>query len=132
MKRAGRLQSARATGWVEAFQGKNIVRGYARWFGVDHLCAVKELRALGVSVPREREDQLRVTARNKAIARREAKERKSQAEYPDSDDTFAFIAGYTSGGAPYGVTWEEWGEVERQERDEQGGRGDCCRGSAEQ
>lgn len=23
-----------------------------------------------------------------------------------SDDNFAFIAGYTSGGAPYGITWE--------------------------
>jgi len=25
----------------------------------------------------------------------------------EQDGTFAFIAGYTSGGAPYGVTWEE-------------------------
>lgn len=25
------------------------------------------------------------------------------------DDTFFYIAGYTSGGAPYGVTWEEVG-----------------------
>ena len=25
------------------------------------------------------------------------------------DDRFSFIAGYTSGGAPYGVTWEEMG-----------------------
>ena len=25
------------------------------------------------------------------------------------DDRFAFIAGYTSGGAPYGTTWEEMG-----------------------
>ena len=27
----------------------------------------------------------------------------------DQDDTFFFIAGYTSGGAPYGLTWEEMG-----------------------
>lgn len=27
----------------------------------------------------------------------------------ESDETFAFIAGYTSGGAPYGATWEEMG-----------------------
>lgn len=26
-----------------------------------------------------------------------------------SDENFAFIAGYTSGGAPYGTTWEEVG-----------------------
>lgn len=25
------------------------------------------------------------------------------------DDCFAFIAGYTSGGAPYGLTWEDVG-----------------------
>jgi hypothetical protein len=30
--------------------------------------------------------------------------------YPDSDDTFAYIAGYTAGGFPYGTTWEELGE----------------------
>lgn len=27
----------------------------------------------------------------------------------EQDDTFFFIAGYTSGGAPYGVTWEQKG-----------------------
>ena len=27
----------------------------------------------------------------------------------NQDDTFFYIAGYTSGGAPYGVTWEEMG-----------------------
>lgn len=26
----------------------------------------------------------------------------------DSDASFSFIAGYTSGGAPYGLTWEEF------------------------
>lgn len=30
----------------------------------------------------------------------------------DSDDTFYYIAGYTSGGAPYGVTSEEFGDLE--------------------
>jgi hypothetical protein len=32
---------------------------------------------------------------------------------PESDDQFACIAGYTSGGAPYGITWEEQEEFER-------------------
>lgn len=27
--------------------------------------------------------------------------------FGDSDDTFAFIAGFTEGGAPYGITWDE-------------------------
>lgn len=32
---------------------------------------------------------------------------------PDSDEHFAYIAGYTEGGAPYGVTWEEQEALER-------------------
>jgi len=32
---------------------------------------------------------------------------------PESDEHFADIAGYTSGGAPYGITWEEQEEIER-------------------
>jgi hypothetical protein len=30
----------------------------------------------------------------------------------DQDENFAYIAGYTSGGFPYGVTWQEWEEME--------------------
>ncbi|MEK3988533.1 MULTISPECIES: hypothetical protein [Robertmurraya] len=30
--------------------------------------------------------------------------------YIESDETFAFIAGYTEGGAPYGITHEEMDE----------------------
>lgn len=33
------------------------------------------------------------------------------------DENFAFIAGYTPGGFPYGVTWEEQAEIDRQERE---------------
>ena len=29
--------------------------------------------------------------------------------YPDMDGDFAYIAGYTPGGAPYGVRWEDVG-----------------------
>ena len=29
--------------------------------------------------------------------------------YEDCDGRFAFIVGYTDGGAPYGVMWEEVG-----------------------
>ena len=42
------------------------------------------------------------------------KKRKNTADpckelYSDMDGTFTFIAGYTSGGAPYGLTWEQVG-----------------------
>ena len=40
------------------------------------------------------------------------------------DEYFYFIAGYTSGGFPYGTTWEEAyaeGLLENQDEDKQGG-----------
>ncbi len=36
-------------------------------------------------------------------------QRQKEALHMDQDDSFYFIAGYTSGGAPYGVTWEDMG-----------------------
>lgn len=43
--------------------------------------------------------------------RKPKKKKKSKEVYeePWQDDRFFFIAGYTSGGAPYGVTWKEMG-----------------------
>lgn len=43
---------------------------------------------------------------------KKSKRKKKQEEFEEnlfeSDDTFAFIVDYTSGGAPYGVTWEDY------------------------
>ena len=47
-------------------------------------------------------------------ARKLKKAEATQKHDPDSDETFAYIAGYTSNGVPYGVTWEEMDELERQ------------------
>ncbi len=74
MTRSARLASAKATGWVEKYPGKNLVRGYARWFGVDLVCALTELRALGVKIDHEREKQIRVTIANRARERKEQRE----------------------------------------------------------
>lgn len=40
------------------------------------------------------------------LKRKQAQEMMAQM---DQNEDFFFIAGYTSGGAPYGVTWEEMG-----------------------
>ena len=48
----------------------------------------------------------------KRAARKRKKAKKAEQEQqrlPEQDDRFFYIAGYTSGGAPYGVTWEEMG-----------------------
>jgi hypothetical protein len=114
MNRAARLQSAAATSWVKNYRGKNIVRGgYCRWFGVDALCAVVELRALGVPIDAEREQELRNAAESRAKAKAERKRSQKMNQEQamrDSNGTYQFISGYSPGGVPEGVTWEEAGE----------------------
>ena len=49
-------------------------------------------------------------ARRRAKKKKLKKQQERLSALPDwQDDRFFFIAGYTSGGAPYGVTWEEMG-----------------------
>lgn len=49
------------------------------------------------------------------MPKRPPKKRAPEQLAPDSDEHFAHIAGYTAGGAPYGVTWEEMEALERRE-----------------
>ena len=116
MTRDGRLRNARSTQWVENYTGGDLVRGYRNWYGVDALMAVMELRMLGVSVSEEREAQVRRTIEQKAAQTAARKERRRLGEeasfWEDRDENFAYIAGYTSGGAAFGVTWDEWEEME--------------------
>jgi len=114
MDRKARLQHVESTGWIGKYRGKNIIKGYCKWFAVDLVCAIIELRKMGVSISEEREAQIRESVQAHADARRRRKQvvarKRFEALYADCDGTYAFIAGYTSGGAPYGVTWEELGE----------------------
>lgn len=105
-KRAQRLQSARI--WIIKYEGKNIVKGYTKHFAVDIMCAIAELQLLGHKFTDEYINSVRKNIESKKIKQREKKEKDLEGLlYSDSDDTFYFIAGYTSGGAPYGITWEE-------------------------
>lgn len=56
--------------------------------------------------------------RRQEIRRQRKREReKARCEFElESDETFAFIAGYTVGGVPYGVTHEEMAEIEKLEK----------------
>lgn len=110
--RTDRLQVAKS--WVAAYEGKHLVRSYARWFGVDNLCAIAELRILGQDIPKEYERALRQSIHSISVHRKN-KLLKKQEEYLDEehDPVFAFIAGYTSGGFPYGITHEEMNANEK-------------------
>lgn len=108
MQRPARLQSAKH--WIPTYGGGNIVKGYKNWFGVDLVCAIKELRMLGVKLDEQYVLQALKGHENAIADRQKKKAAKKQAldDLPfDSDEHYYFIAGYTSGGFAYGITWEE-------------------------
>jgi len=107
MNRQARLASAR--NWLMKFSGKNVVRSYANWFGVDLLCAVKELSLCGVPVDPAYVAQLKTTfaSRSSRPPKQPVAEPQSVGYGVDWDENFAYIAGRTEAGFPYGTTWEE-------------------------
>jgi hypothetical protein len=121
MRRAARLQSARS--WLEKYEGKNVVRGYRKRFGVDLACAYKELQMLGLQFdPSVVAARLKSAAADAAARRRKRIERAERTTpygemYADYNETFTYIAGRTSGGVPFGITWGEMKEFEERELD---------------
>ena len=112
-----RLASAKQ--WLASYTGTRLVRSYRKHFGVDWQCAFIELEFLGVEIdPVYKQRVLQSVATERASK----KQRKAQREMrvnnsidPDQDERFAYIAGYTSWGFPYGVTWEEMAMLEQNE-----------------
>ena len=78
----------------------------------------KRLDAYALRVQRDMEAGITLESLTKPPKQKKApkppRKRKKKKREPATteswqDDRFFFIAGYTSGGAPYGVTWEEMG-----------------------
>lgn len=116
--------------WLEDYDisvhGKNIIKAYRKYFHIEPKHALEELKLLNYPLTEEQIQKFHEAERNKAIqeqnkkrkrrekleAKREARRLKKEGvqditeRFPDSDNRFFFITGYTSGGAPYGVTWE--------------------------
>ena len=89
MDRQQRLQSART--FIRNYTGRNIARGYSRWYGVDRRCAVLELQMLGVSLKKDYVTAVFETARlqeERAIAARMEREPVVDAENLDGSDFF--------------------------------------------
>jgi hypothetical protein len=97
--------------WISNYVGSNIVEGYAKWYDVDLACALSELRLNGQEISEDYEGKIQKLITEKkatqALKKRYRAYKKEETEEHFSDDTFAFIAGYTSGGAAYGITHEE-------------------------
>ena len=95
--------------WMPTYNGKNMVRGYAKHFHVDMLCAIKDLEILGVAISDDYKKAIKRSIDDRARLKQKKKElAKSQTdiEYAGFED-FEFIAGFTSGGMPYGLMREE-------------------------
>ncbi len=111
---------ALAPDWVGTYEGKRsrMVNRYRKTFQVDWECAIAELAELGVEHDTIRLAELRETVSGK---RRDHPRQAPLTRWefdayhevePTCDEHFAYIAGYTSGGFPYGISWEEWASEE--------------------
>lgn len=101
MNRKARLQSARY--WLSKYTGNNIIKGYRQHYGVDWFSAIKELRLLGVTLDDSYVTQLQrsVEAHQKEKQSKKLKKKETiENLYKDSDETFAYIAGYKA-------TWDK-------------------------
>jgi hypothetical protein len=112
MHRESRLSSAKTHDWIANYRGKNLIKGYSKWFAVGLLTAITELRMLGIEIDAAREAEIRASVASRAEARGRqraslARKRVVQLNYDfDADETFD----YAPEGDPYGVMWEEPGE----------------------
>ena len=90
--------------WLLTYTGspKKMNKHYRERFHVDAVTAAKDLQELGVNYTQEQLDQI------KRAEEQRLRQRLGEL-YEDCDGHFAFIAGYTDGGAPFGVMWEEVG-----------------------
>jgi len=116
-KRKYRLQTAKD--WIKTYSGKNLVKGYSKKYGVDKLCAVVELRMIGIEISEEYERQLKNSMEANRKQRLSYKKKREDELHAGSDlegdENFAMIIGYTSGGSPYGVTHEEMEALKNEE-----------------
>lgn len=76
------------------------------------ICAIKELKILGVRISEELEKHIteshRLMIENNRINKEKRNSETEKRSLAESDEHFAFIAGYTSGGFPYGIPHEEF------------------------
>ncbi len=101
-----RLAAARS--WLQAYTEDKVARAYRKYFGVDWETTFRELEMLGIQFPADYKEAVLKNLASLA----ETKKQKLALENPDQDEHFAFIVDYTSGGAPYGITWDEWEQSE--------------------
>lgn len=114
---------AAAEKWIPTYEGKNLVKAYSKWFGVDKICAINELELLGHEIDPEYKEQIYKLKKEQEEAAKKANfDDPGDLETREFDDwqnaDYYFIVGYTSGGVPYGITWEEYEREYREDEEE--------------
>lgn len=118
-----RLGSARQ--WLSTLEDQHdsryIARAYRKRYGVNVPTAFIELEMLEVEIDPDYKRNALASEQSRIEAKRKKRLAEAEAELEwadvDYDDSFAYIVGYTSGGAAYGLTWEEWAIIEAEEMD---------------
>jgi hypothetical protein len=103
--RNARLQNAKK--WSEQYNGKNIAKGYSNWFGVDLLCAIKELELLGYKFKQSYKEKVNQSLIDRQKQKEWRKREKEQEQFYGDFGSSYFIEGFISNGFPYGVTFDE-------------------------
>ena len=109
--RTQRLKAAKEWYPAQHFtEDSHVVKAYRKKFNVDRICAMKELCMIKVLSPKKQADYERQLQKHKEKRSRK-KQKKQEEEFDgygiDYDENFWYIAGFTSGGFPYGITWEQ-------------------------
>ena len=76
-RREARLRKARE--WVQTYDGKQLARAYRKKFGIDTVCAIQDLEAIGAITPEEAAALRKKEAVRQEQLRRE-REKKQEAE----------------------------------------------------
>lgn len=111
LKRKDRINAGKE--WIKTYSGQNFVGGYKKRFKVDILCALTELEMLGFKLDAEyvkrviESEKARIANIKARRLRKIEEEEEEKSGLFGCDDTFSFIAGYTSGGATFGTRWDE-------------------------
>ncbi len=97
---------------MKTYKGKKIHHGYAKHFGVNKLCGILELEMLGIEINPQIKEIVRRSEEQKKI-QSEMRKAENGNKFIEFDVYFAYIMGYTPGGAPYGITCKEMKEIQK-------------------
>ena len=107
LNRPQRLQKAAVWLTTVSYTGRQLVHACAGKYHTDLLASIAELRMLGIEISADYEAAIRRSVADRIAQKQHKIEERNLSMAVESNEDFAYIIGYTSGGAPYGLRWEE-------------------------